>query len=175
MLAQLPLRRGVVGKLAPSARAGFTRRPSACPSPAVANQYGPVTYIDFSVAAPHVFAVTASTRVLLYDPRTRDLRRQFTRFQETAYSGCLRHDARLLCAGGEQGLVQVFDCGSRSLLRQFRGHTKPVHACRFSPDRVHLVSASDDVTVRYWDITQGRQVLRMDGNTGECLSPTTTR
>jgi len=130
----------------------------------VARHYGAVTDVNFAAESPFTFAVTASTRVMVYDPRTRELKRQFTRFQDKAYGGALRSDGRLLCAGGEQALVQVFDCASRSLLRQFKGHTKAVHGTCFAKDRTHLVSASDDVTVRYWDITEGRQVHRFDGH-----------
>ena len=61
--------------------------------------------------------------------------------------------------------VQVFDAGSRSVLRQLKAHKRPTHVARFSPDRQHVLSGSDDVTVRWWDITSGEQVARLDGHT----------
>ncbi len=63
--------------------------------------------------------------------------------------------------------VQVFDAGSRSVLRQFKGHARPCHVVRWSPDKLHLLSGSDDVTLRWWDITQGTQLARWGG--GEAL------
>lgn len=45
-------------------------------------------------------------------------------------------------------LVQVFDANSRSVLRQFKAHQRPTHVARFSPDKVHVLSGSDDVTIR---------------------------
>ena len=130
----------------------------------VAAHRGPVTCVSFCPASPHTIAVTAGTKVSLYDPRTRTLTRQHSRFQDVAYSGELRRDGKLLAAGGEQGLIQVFDAASRTLLRQFKGHQKPVRLTRWSADKVHLLSGSDDVTVRLWDITAGRMVHRFDGH-----------
>jgi WD40 repeat protein len=56
--------------------------------------------------------------------------------------------------------LQVFDAGSRSVLRQFKGHARPCQVVRWSPDKLHLLSGSDDVTLRWWDITQGTQLAR---------------
>ncbi|CAG9465283.1 unnamed protein product [Pedinophyceae sp. YPF-701] len=133
-------------------------------TPVVHKEFGAVSDIDFCPQAPHLFAVTAGVRVLVYSPRTAAPVRQFTRFQDTAYSGKFRDDGKLLVAGGEQGVVQLMDAASRSVLRQFKGHRRAVHCTRFSPDRLKVLSASDDVTVRLWDITEGAQVCRLDGH-----------
>ena len=43
--------------------------------------------------------------------------------------------------------MQVFDAGSRSLLRQLKAHKRAAHVAHFSPDRMHVLSAADDTTV----------------------------
>lgn len=58
----------------------------------------------------------------------------------------------------------MFDASSRTVLRQLKAHKRPTHVARFSPDRQHVLSGSDDVTVRWWDITSGAQVARLDGH-----------
>lgn len=35
-----------------------------------------------------------------------------------------RKDGKLLVAGGDEGLVQVFDVGSRAVLRTMKGHNQ---------------------------------------------------
>lgn len=48
------------------------------------------------------------------------------------------------CPGG----AQVFDASSRALLRQLKGHKQPAHVAQFAPDRLHVLSAADDASVR---------------------------
>lgn len=59
---------------------------------------------------------------------------------------------------------QLFDSNSRSLLRQLKGHRRPARSVAFAPDRLHLLTGGDDATVRYWDISSGEQVSRLDGH-----------
>lgn len=45
--------------------------------------------------------------------------------------------------------LQVFDAGSRTLLRQLKAHKRAAHVAHFAPDRMHVLSAADDTTVSY--------------------------
>ena len=114
-----------------------------------------VTTLDWSAAAPHDLAVTASTRVAVLDSRTLETRHLITKFRSAALSGRFRSDGRLLCAGDEEGAVRVFDAQSRAELRVLRGHSAAVRSVRFAADRVQLVSGSDDTAVRAWDLATG--------------------
>lgn len=48
--------------------------------------------------------------------------------------------------------LQIFDLSSRAILRTVREHTDAVHAARFLPSNTQLVSASDDKSMRVYDI-----------------------
>ena len=83
-----------------------------------------VTNIDFCTVEPYSFAVTSSTRVEIFDPQSlQEPSKTISRFKDVAYCGTFRNDGKLLVAGSADGLIQVFDMASRSVLRQFRGHT----------------------------------------------------
>ena len=71
-----------------------------------------------------MYALHYSSKVQIYNGNTNQVRRSFSRFKETAYSARFRHDGQLLVAGSEEGVVKLFDLGSRSILRQFSGHSK---------------------------------------------------
>lgn len=85
--------------------------------------------------------------------------RTISRFRDVAYSGCFRSDGRLVAAGGQDGVVQVFDANSRSVLRQFKAHKRPTKVVRFGADKLHVLSGSDDVTVRWALGQEVRDVL----------------
>jgi U3 small nucleolar RNA-associated protein 15 len=122
-------------------------------TPVLVKEYAAVSHIHFSPIAPHDFCVTASTRLQIYSARTRAVSKTISRFNDTAFSGEFRRDGKLLIAADASGLVQVFESGSRSILRSIRHHRLPVHVTRFSPhDQTTLLTASDDKTVCLWDM-----------------------
>ncbi|KAJ3299413.1 snoRNA-binding rRNA-processing protein [Borealophlyctis nickersoniae] len=121
-------------------------------SPVLIKEYAAVSSIHFSPVAPYDFAVTSSTRVQVYGTATSSVKKSISRFKDTAYSGCIRGDGKLLVAGDATGLVQLFDLNSRAILRTLSGHDGAVHVTRFSPDQNQILSAGDDRTVRIWDV-----------------------
>lgn len=133
--------------------------------PALLKEFGAIDYIDFSPLEPHPFAVTCSVRVQLYNPITRSVVKNLNKFKETAYGGSFRSDGLLLVAGGEEGVLRLFDVSSKALMRVFKGHTGPVHRTFFTSDKTHLVSFSDDKTVSTWDIPCETRLNTFTGHT----------
>lgn len=103
-----------------------------------------------------LFAVTAGPRVDIYSIRKRDPLKTIGRFDSVARSGEIRADSRVLVAGDDSGKMQVFDVagGSRAVvLKTWHVHKQPVWVTKWSPtDLTMLMSASDDKTVRIWDL-----------------------
>lgn len=115
-------------------------------------EFGAIDYIDFSPVHPHNFAVTSSVHVQIYNPITKLVTKNLSRFQKTAYGGTFGKEGRLLVAGDEEGHVKLFDTSSKNVLRLFQGHTAPVHRVAFTSDKLRVASFADDKTVRLWDI-----------------------
>ncbi|XP_055906860.1 U3 small nucleolar RNA-associated protein 15 homolog [Eupeodes corollae] len=126
--------------------------------PTLVKEFGAIDYIDFSPVQPHYFAVTCSVRVQIYNPITKLVAKNLSKFQENAYGGSFRQDGRLLVAGDEQGSVKLFDTTSKNVLRLFKGHKGPTHRTFFTPDLLHIASFSDDKTVKLWDIASEKVV-----------------
>lgn len=120
----------------------------------------PITHISFPCGPSNglsqpsdLFAVTAGTRVQLFSIRSRKLVKSISRFDDIAHGAEIRRDGRVMVAGDESGSIQVFDVGSRAILKSWKEHKQPVWTTKFSPfESTTLMSASDDKTVRMWDL-----------------------
>ncbi|XP_043784342.1 U3 small nucleolar RNA-associated protein 15 homolog [Apis laboriosa] len=128
-------------------------------APVLVKEFGPIDYIDFSPVEPHYFAVTCSVRVQVYNPITKLVTKNLSKFKEAAYGGSFRSDGKLLCAGGEEAVIRLFDVNAKSLLRLFSGHKAAVHRTFFTADNVHIASFSDDKSVIIWDIPSETQII----------------
>ncbi|GAV03211.1 hypothetical protein RvY_13670 [Ramazzottius varieornatus] len=126
--------------------------------PVTVKEYGPVQSVCFSRTKPHLFAVTTSAKVQVFNPRLLDTIKTFSRFKEAAYGAEFRSDGKLLAVGGEEGFVRIFDVATKSMLREFKNHKAPVHCTRFTTDNSHVISFGDDRSARYFDIPSQTQL-----------------
>eukprot|EP00611_Tribonema_gayanum_P014065 TRINITY_DN2532_c0_g1_i1.p1 TRINITY_DN2532_c0_g1~~TRINITY_DN2532_c0_g1_i1.p1 ORF type:complete len:518 (-),score=189.42 TRINITY_DN2532_c0_g1_i1:333-1886(-) len=123
------------------------------------------TSLHYSPAAPYDLAVSCGSHVSIRSGATGAKLRAISRFQGVAYSGVFRGDGRLIAGGDAKGSVIVADATSKAMLRTFAGHAAAVRAVRWSADGLRLASASDDKSVRLWDLPTGAHVGTREGHT----------
>ena len=132
----------------------------------------PITHISsplppsnaLAQASDH-FAVTTGTRVQIFSVRNRKLVKTISRFDDIAHGAEIRRDGRVMVAGDESGAIQVFDVNSRAILKTWKEHRQPVWITKFSPtEPTTLMSASDDRTVRLWDLPSQESTTRFVGH-----------
>ena len=91
--------------------------------------------------------------------------------------GCcaITPDGTLCVAGCDDGTIKIFAARDGKLVRDFRGHTRPVSACAVSPDSSLFATASWDGTVTLRDLPSGeirRTLQRQAGPvTAFCITP----
>jgi WD40 repeat protein len=108
--------------------------------------------------------VSASDEVSLWDPATGQL---VTTLSQPSWVNAvtLREDPLLVATGHDEGVVRLWDAGSRQLLREFAGHDRPVGALAFSPDGQRLASAGEDRIICIWEVESGRLLGTLNRHT----------
>jgi U3 small nucleolar RNA-associated protein 15 len=138
-------------------------------------EYGSVSYVNFSPIRPYDVAVTSGSRIQIYSSVNGEVKKTISKFKEAAYGGTFRNDGQLIAAGDKNGSVKVFELTSRSILRQFKGHTCATHVSCFSPNGKHILSASDDKTIRCWDLATETAICVLEGHEDYVRTATTVQ
>jgi U3 small nucleolar RNA-associated protein 15 len=125
----------------------------------------PSTHPNPLQTLPDTFVVTTGARLQIFSHRTRKLLKTITRFDDTAHSGEIRYDGRVVVAGDETGAIQVFDVNSRAILKSWKEHKQPVWSTKWHPrETTTLMSASDDTTVKLWDLPGAESITTFRGH-----------
>lgn len=59
---------------------------------------------------------------------------------------------KVIATAGQDGLAKIWDADTGKELARFSRHKGMVHTVRFTPDRSHLITGSQDGTARLWSI-----------------------
>ncbi|ODV94092.1 hypothetical protein PACTADRAFT_50981 [Pachysolen tannophilus NRRL Y-2460] len=129
-------------------------------------EHNSITHIHFNPISPYDFAITSSTRVQVFSSKTRQVAKTFSRFKDVVYSAEFRNDGKLLVAGDQTGLVQVFDAlQPRTLLVSINASSHPTHVTKFHPTNLtNLLTGSDDRVARLYDISNSAAPINVFGN-----------
>jgi len=143
--------------------------------PTVFKEFSAINHVDISPVHPYDALVTSSGKVQIFEQSTNVVKRTSTRSKDNTYGARFRADGKLMVTGGESGLVQVLDTQSRAILRNLRGHTATTRVCSFGKEQTKVFSASDDKTVKQWDLPTEKEIRSIKGATDYircgCLYP----
>ncbi len=135
---------------------------------------------------------TWDSRIQIFDAATLDLVGEVDAAPAQAIAAAWDSAGQRVVFGGDDGQVKLWDVDTNRVQELFkasgpiaalaftvdemrvavaqtllRGHGAAVTSVRFSPDGRHVLSGSDDHTVRWWDIQTGTAVLVLRGRSAE--------
>jgi eukaryotic-like serine/threonine-protein kinase len=76
------------------------------------------------------------------------------------------NESFMIGGGGDTGLsrYRMLPTGALVLAESFKGHATTVHNAALSPDEKQIATASEDETVRLWDLDAARELLVLYGD-----------
>lgn len=129
-----------------------------------------VNEIQFSPGTSSDFFVAAGTSIRVLDSEEGSVKGSYSSVKDIARCVAVRNDGRLFVLSDDSGRLQVIDTATRTQLRRMKGHTGSVYSCRFSSNKTQILSGSDDMTLRLWDITDGSCVRVLEAHTDSIRS-----
>jgi WD40 repeat protein len=97
--------------------------------------------------------------VRFWDPRSGQLKKQFTAEIHSARPIALSPDGSILATGGKT--IKLWDMRTGKLLRELSGHLKKTQALAFSADGRLLVSGGSYGTTNAWEVATGRHLVTL--------------
>lgn len=73
-------------------------------------------------------------------------------------------DNRLICSGGEDKTVILWDTETQKILNQFSDHLNTVNDCNFSSDGTCMASCSADKKIKIYDLRCKRLIQSYDAH-----------
>jgi len=101
--------------------------------------------------------------VELWDVPTRTLRQKLEDSDSAGPAAAFSPDGQLLVTSSGftdvEDAIELWNARSGKLEGEFKGHKQPVFSLAFSPDGKSLASASDDSTLRLWNVATQQEML----------------
>jgi WD40 repeat protein len=100
-------------------------------------------------------------QVRVWDARTGEFRREFSRQQSAGRFVALSPDGTTVATSGSGKAIALWDVRTGRLIRELMGHPHPPLSAAFSADGRLLVSGGDYRTTMVWEVATGRLLATM--------------
>jgi WD40 repeat protein len=63
----------------------------------------------------------------------------------------------MIATGDDEGFIKLWDAGSGRKLGEIKAHSDKIHTLSFDARGKFLISASDDLSIKFWDVNTKRE------------------
>lgn len=95
--------------------------------------------------------------VNIYERRNHKLKYKYKGKSSSVSAVAFNNESSLLAVGFKDGHIEIVDVRKGEWVGSLSGHTKKVHSLAFTPNDKLLVSISDDLLTKFWDVNVKRE------------------
>uniref|UniRef100_A0A1I7ZJD4 WD repeat domain-containing protein 83 n=1 Tax=Steinernema glaseri TaxID=37863 RepID=A0A1I7ZJD4_9BILA len=117
-------------------------------------QQGAVRAVRFNVDGKYCLSCGSDKSVKLWNPYKGTLLKSYTGSGSDVLDACSSPDNSIIASGGYDRVLTLHEVETGKISRRVRGHGAPINAVLFNEEGIAVLSASNDGTVRIFDIRQ---------------------
>lgn len=128
--------------------------------------------LELSSDGQLIAGITGDNTILVWDFSTKEEVAVMKGPVGSVSTLCFSHDDQYLASGGGKNVtgrnppehynIRIWDISTGTLITELSGHVDCVLKIRFTPDGQYLASASEDNSVRVWDIQSSEQIWKYE-------------
>ncbi len=117
--------------------------------------------IDFTNGGKQVVTANETGSLYVYDFPACTIVKQIPTEGQVPFASASAVSALVATHDGRQKKILLWDVAAGKLLRTLEGHSAGVTTAVLTPDGSRLLSASEDGTLRFWDVASGKVTQRV--------------
>ncbi|CAL5992483.1 Pentapeptide_repeats-containing protein [Hexamita inflata] len=123
-----------------------------------------VKWISYNPDNSKLVSCSDDHTIIIYDLIKMKLQSRIT-LEDKVNSVEYSNDGSMIaCCQGNN--IHVYSSETNNQIKKFEGHRDTVNTLIFSKDDKHIISGSNDCTIKVWDVETGNSVLTLEGHTG---------
>jgi hypothetical protein len=119
---------------------------------------GKITKMAMDKSGKILAAVTTNGKLYTWRWPNGDSMRVVDAHSKGAWSVDIGPDSSIVATGGGDGVASLWDASSLMKTGELRGHTAKIHSLYFDAKGKYVITASDDLTIRQWDINTKKEI-----------------
>lgn len=127
------------------------------------NRY--VMGVRFLNGGTQIASIADDELLQIWNPQSKQLLNNIKASSERLWALDIRRDGKYALTGGEDAQVNLWNLVDGTKIKTFVGHEGNVACVSFTAKKDLICSGSSDGTLRFWDISSGREVYRASHDT----------
>lgn len=128
--------------------------------------------VEISNSGKYLAGTSGDNSIIVWDMNTKKELYELKGHPDVVSALCFSNDDKFLVSGGGRNVVgrkpmnhytlKIWDLSNGEEIKELQGHVDAVLKVRFTPNGKYVASASEDNSVRFWDVNSAMQIWKYE-------------